>query len=69
MKTKTLNLKNAVKRAGYTQAGFAQKMNVTVQAVNNWVARGQVPADRAPRAERLLGVDRRLLCSYFPWGE
>jgi DNA-binding transcriptional regulator YdaS (Cro superfamily) len=34
-------------------AGLASSLGVTPQVVNNWVARGRVPAERCPDIERV----------------
>lgn len=62
-------LAKAIKRANHTQASLARELGVTAQAVGLWVERGKVPAERAARMEKLLGVDRRKLCPEFPWDD
>jgi DNA-binding transcriptional regulator YdaS (Cro superfamily) len=60
-------LRKAIKSARHTQASIARELDVTTQAVNNWIRRDTVPPERAAELEKLLGVDRRKLCPEFPW--
>lgn len=48
------HLKRAIAAVG-TQAELARRLNVVQQVVNNWVRRGNVPADYCPAIERATG--------------
>lgn len=45
------NLKKAIHIVG-SQAGLARSIGVVQQVVNNWIKRGNVPAEYCPRIER-----------------
>jgi uncharacterized metal-binding protein len=51
----------AVYRAGNRQTRLAKLLGCTSQCVNQWVAQGWVPLDRAIQIEELLGIPRRRL--------
>ena len=48
------HLKRAIAVAG-SQADLARRINVVQQVVNNWLRRGNVPADYCPAIERATG--------------
>ncbi len=53
------SLNNAIDIAG-GQAALARKIGVVPQVVNNWVRRGNVPAEHCPAIER--ATDGKVRC-------
>lgn len=62
-----MDIRKAILQAKHTQASLARELKVSTQVVNNWLRRGKVPLDRVEEVEKIIGVDRRLLCPDFPW--
>lgn len=48
-------LKKAIDIAG-SQSALAKKIGLVPQVVNNWLARGNVPAEYCPNIEQATGV-------------
>jgi DNA-binding transcriptional regulator YiaG len=63
----TIYIRKAIRKSKHTQASLARELDVTTQAVNNWLRRGVIPIDQVVALEKLIGVDRRKLCPDFPW--
>jgi DNA-binding transcriptional regulator YdaS (Cro superfamily) len=58
------NLKSPIERACDAVGGqveLAKAMNVTPQAINQWVTHNRIPANRVIEIERLTGVSRHAL--------
>lgn len=44
-----------------SQYKLAKLLNIKPQAVNTWVKKGRIPAERVVAVERVSGVSRRVL--------
>lgn len=61
-------LTKAIRKANHTQASLSRELGFTsLQRVNNWVKRGRVPPEWAPRVAKILGTSPQLLTPDFPW--